>query len=53
MTYTLETEKTSAVEFIDLLENVLKDNIKTTIHIILDNARIHHAKLVKRISQKT
>ena len=52
MTYTLETEKTSAVEFIDLLENVLKDNRNTTIHIILDNARIHHAKLVKEFLKK-
>ena len=53
MTYTLETEKTSAVEFIDLLENVLKDNRNTMIHIILDNARIHHAKLVKEFLKKT
>ena len=43
----IKTDKTSAIEFISLLEKILHKHKETTIHIIIDNARIHYAKLVK------
>ena len=44
--YVQEEERYTADNFLEFLENVLKQYPTGKIVMILDNARIHHAKLI-------
>ena len=50
--YVQEEERYTADIFLEFLENVLKQYPTGKLVIILDNARIHHAKLIQPFSEE-
>jgi transposase len=46
------SETLGAVEFIGFLQAVLKSYPNQKVHIVLDNARAHHSKLVQKFVQE-
>ncbi|WP_374058656.1 transposase [Bacillus sp. SRB3LM] len=48
----IETTACNAITFQDILQYIVKENLKKHIIMVLDNARIHHAKLSKPFLRK-
>ena len=48
----MEATACNAITFQDFLQYIVKENLQKHIVMILDNARIHHAKLLKPFLRK-